>query len=81
MSSVSSSLLGTTCQRNSHAQYWTFVSQDAGRFWDFLAHSREVRQPQPLPPRYTETTSATGAPATATHSAVECVRASPKSVP
>jgi hypothetical protein len=48
MSLASSSLTVATRQRNSHVQYWTFFSQDAWRFWDFLERSREERQTHPM---------------------------------
>jgi hypothetical protein len=69
---------GTTRQRNSYAQYWTFFSKDTGTFWDFLARSREERQTQPSPSWHTATTSATGAPESAQHSTTECWSASPR---
>jgi hypothetical protein len=79
MSSTSSDRTGTTRQRNSHAQYWTFFSKEAWRFWHFLARRREDLQTPPSPPQHQETAGATGAPDTTTHSTAKGVNTSPKS--
>jgi len=49
MSTASSFRTDATHQRNCHAYYWGFFSQDAGQFWDFFARSREERQTPPAP--------------------------------